>query len=126
MTEDQIAQIIRLLLQERGMNAAFYDSHFTCTRIAEDGTPQELTLTVRDAGPDEKPERRYRCFAEALGEVRTSEAYGGSIEEAISKVRWPELDALPRIPIKPPPGTTAHVFIMDNKRDPKPEPEYQI
>jgi len=74
-----------------GVFEAYHVSMFTCYREAEDGSDEEITVEVLDAGEGAGPSRYSAIARPEDGGVAHGDP-AQTVEEALSNVRWAELE----------------------------------
>ncbi len=90
MNEDEI---INYLNNNGGCFEVYHKTSFTANRKAKDGTTQQLDIDIFDAGSTVNQDIRYYCEARTKdGKTATSNPVQ-SIQEALNKLRWYDLDA---------------------------------
>jgi hypothetical protein len=75
------------------MVEAYHVTTFQCSRNAQDGSAQEVEVTVLDAGPDHgQAFARYRAVARRQDGKVVNGQPGPSAQAALALVNWADLD----------------------------------
>jgi len=69
-----------------------HKTSFQCFRRAKDGSNQDVTIEIRDAGPDANPNLRYSCVARATDGRSATGNPDFSIDAVLTYVHWWDLD----------------------------------
>ena len=65
---------------------------FKCFRTDKSGNTQTVEVSILDAGPDEKPQLRYRCVAKSEDGKMATGNPDSSIDMVLLHVHWNNLD----------------------------------
>jgi hypothetical protein len=85
--------IIGRLKKVTGSYEVHHKTSFQCFRRAKDGSDQDVTVEIWDAGPDVNPNLRYTCVAKAVDGRSATGNPDFSIDAVLTHVHWSELDA---------------------------------
>ena len=75
-----------------GRPEVYQKNEFQCYRTRKDGSIQDVTVTILDAGSNSPAGLRYHVHAEADDGAKATGNPGNSIEVVLSTVHWGDLD----------------------------------
>ena len=78
-----------------GSPEVYQKTEFLCYRTREDGSVQDVTVTILDAGPNSPAGLRYNVSAKAEDGARASGNSENSLDVALLIVHWGDLDRAP-------------------------------
>jgi hypothetical protein len=88
--EDSLALLA--LRKSLGTLAVYEKRTYLARRKRSDGSLQELTIEVLDAGPDVPPGIRFECVARTAGGKSISGNPSSTAEAALGLLPWEDLD----------------------------------
>ena len=93
MDEHDVQKAIKKLREVvPGRPEVYQKTEFQCYRTRKDGSVQDVTVTIHDAGMNSPADLRYHVQAEADDGAKATGNPGNSIEVALSIVHWGNLD----------------------------------
>jgi len=90
LQDEQVLDIVRLQLP--GILEVYRKKDFLLWRNAKDGSAQEVSLEVLDAGPNFDSERRFTCVARTSNGRSAKGNSARTVETALALVHWWDLD----------------------------------
>ena len=75
-----------------GRPEVYEKTEFSCHRTRKDGSMQNLTVTILDAGINSPANLRYHVYAEADDGATATGNPENSIESVLANVHWGDLD----------------------------------
>ena len=93
MDEHDVQKAIKKLREVvPGRPEVYQRTEFRCSRTRKDGSVQDVTVTILDAGLNSPADLRYQVHAEADDGAKATGNPGNSIETVLSTVHWGDLD----------------------------------